>query len=466
MTFAGVNGAPRGAFDPDRNNFQPRIGAAYQIAQKWVIRAGYGLYYLGQNEPGSVQGFSQRTPIIATTDNLTPLVTLSDPFANYPGGRLLDPIGASQGAASFIGQSISANFLDRPLPYSHQYSFDVERELPGGLLAEAAYVGNATRKLPLNVQTNFLPANELGRRTAAGAIDTAYYTGRVPNPLEGVIPDNAALNGATIPRQQLLLPYPHYTAISLNSVPIGRQRYHGFQSRLTKRFSHGISFLASYAFGKTLEQVTLLNPQDFVLTNPQSSHLEKRPADQIDLPQKFTVAYVWELPFGKGKAVGGSWNRALELAAGGWQVNGNITYQSGWAVPYPNAAQVTPGSARLSSSERTADQWFNTSLWTNPATGRPVSAQEPFTLRTFPTLFSDVRVPGYQNWDISASKYFPIYEQLRLQFRFEMVNAFNRPWLTGLIGGGNDVTNANFGRLNFVQGNLPRFLKLGLHLYW
>jgi hypothetical protein len=120
----------------------------------------------------------------------------------------------------------------------------------------------------------------------------------------------------------------------------------------------------------------------------------------------------------------------------------------------------------LSSSERTADQWFNTSLWTNPATGRPVSAQEPFTLRTFPTLFSDVRVPGYQNWDISASKYFPIYEQLRLQFRFEMVNAFNRPWLTGLIGGGNDVTNANFGRLNFVQGNLPRFLKLGLHLYW
>ena len=194
VTFARLNGAPRGVFEPDRNNFQPRIGAAYQLGQKWVIRAGYGLYYLGQNEPGSVQGFSQRTPIISTTDNLTPLITLSDPFANYSNGRLLDPIGASH----------------RPLPYSHQYSFDIERELPGGLLAEAAYVGNATRKLPLNFQTNFLPATELGRRMASGAIDTAYYTGRVPNPLEGLIPDNAALNGATIPRQQLLLPYPHY----------------------------------------------------------------------------------------------------------------------------------------------------------------------------------------------------------------------------------------------------------------
>jgi hypothetical protein len=112
------------------------------------------------------------------------------------------------------------------------------------------------------------------------------------------------------------------------------------------------------------------------------------------------------------------------------------------------------------------DRWFDTSLWTDPATGRPVRPQEPFTLRNFPTRFGDVRTPGYQNWDVSASKYFPVQEQMRLQFRFEMVNAFDHPWFTGLIGGGNDVANPNFGRLNFVQNNLPRFLKLGLHLYW
>ncbi len=75
-------------------------------------------------------------------------------------------------------------------------------------------------------------------------------------------------------------------------------------------------------------------------------------------------------------------------------------------------------------------------------------------------------MPGYRNWDASISKRFPIKERINAQFRFEMENAFNTPWYTGLIGGGNDVANANFGRLNFVQGNLPRFLKLGLHFYF
>jgi hypothetical protein len=466
VQFANLGGSPRGSFNPDRNNFQPRVGAAYQLTSKWILRGGYGLYYLGQNEQGSLLGFSQRTPLISTVDNLTPVVTLSNPFANYPNGQLLDAVGNSRGAASFLGQSIPANYVDRPLPYSHQYSFDIQRELPFGLLAEGAYVGNTTRRLPLNLSANFIPASELGRRTPAGAIDTAYYTARIPNPLQGLIPDNAALNGPTIPRQNLLVPYPQYTGITLNSVPIGRQQYHGFQSKVTKRFAYGVSFLATYMFGKTLEQVNLYNAQDFVLNNIDATRLEKRSADQIDLPQKFTIVYVWELPFGKGKAVGGNWNKAMEFVAGGWQLNGNITYQSGWAVQYPNAAQAVPGSAKLSGSRKGGDFVFNTALWNDPATGRLVIPQEPFTLRTFPSLFSDVRVPGYQNWDISASKYFPIYEQLRAQFRFEMVNAFNRPWFTGLIGGGNDVSNPNFGRLNFVQGNLPRFIKLALHLYW
>ena len=157
---------------------------------------------------------------------------------------------------------------------------------------------------------------------------------------------------------------------------------------------------------------------------------------------------------------------AMNLIAGGWQLNWNVTYQSGWAVDYPNAKQAVNGSANLSGGERTADRWFNTDLWNNPSTRARVAVQEPFTLRDFPTRFDDVRVPGYRNWDISASKSFPIKEQLKAQFRFEMVNAMNRPWFTGLIANGNNVANPNFGRLDFVQGNLPRFIKLGLHLTW
>ncbi len=192
VLFAGLDGQPRGSFEPDRNNIQPRIGAALRLGQRWVVRGGYGLYYLGQNQKGSNQGFSQRTNAIVSTDgNLTPAVTLANAFANLPGGQLLSAVGAGNGAASFLGESLTVNYLNRPLPYAHQYSVDIERELPGNLLVDVAYVGNITRRLPVNnVNLNAIPAEELGRRTPAGAIDTAYYTGRVPNPLEGFIPNN------------------------------------------------------------------------------------------------------------------------------------------------------------------------------------------------------------------------------------------------------------------------------------
>jgi hypothetical protein len=211
VLFSNVAGQPRGAFDKDRNNFQPRVGLAYRLGSNWVVRGGYGLYYLGQNETGALQGFSQTTNAITSTDgNLTPAVNLQNAFANLPGGRLYSPIGSSQGAASFLGQTISPNYLARFLPSSHQYSIDIERQLPGNMMAEVGYVGNRSRGLPVNTVANFVPTSELNRRTPAGAIDTAYYTARVNNPMAGLIPDNAGLNGATIPRQQLLYAFRNF----------------------------------------------------------------------------------------------------------------------------------------------------------------------------------------------------------------------------------------------------------------
>lgn len=466
-SFAAVGGQPRGAFRPDRNNFQPRIGAAWRVRDRWVVRGGYGLYYLGQNERGAALGFSQRSDAVVSTDgNFRPAVDITNPFANLPNARLLEPVGASLGTSSFLGQSIPVNYFDRPLPYSHQFSFDIQRELPGNLLAEVGYVGNITRGLPVNSNANVLPANVLGRRTAAGVIDAAWYNERVPNPMQGLIPNNAGLNGATIPRQSLLLPFPQYSALTLNSLPIGRQRYDGFQSRLTKRFSHGLTFVSSYVFSKTLEQLNLLNAQDLVLNDVQATPLEKRSATETDVPHKFTFAGVWELPVGRGKAFGSRLPGFAEAIVGGWQLNANLALQSGWAIDYPNAKQVQEGDARPTAEQRAQGYLFNTSLWVNPATGRLTPAQEQFTLRDFPTRFSNVRVPGYKNLDGSVSKNFPIAETVRLQFRFEMVNAFNRPWFSRLASGGTEVTSANFGRLDVVQRNLPRFIKLGLNLMW
>ena len=457
VMFAGVDGNPRTAFNPDKNNIQPRIGAAFRVTDKLVVRGGYGLYYLGQSENGSALGFSQRSNVIASTDgDLTPAVSLQNPFSNLPGGRLLQPIGSSEGAASFLGQSITINQLDRPLPASHQYSFDIQYELPGNMLAEVGYTGNQTRNLPVNIENiNAIPASELGRRTASGSIDTAYYTDQVANPMAGQIPNNPALNRATIARQRLLVPFPQYDKITLQNVAIGKQYYHGMQAKLTKRFSRGVAFLANYGIGKTIEQVSFRNDQDFNLSDPDASDLEKRSANQIDIPQKLVIAGVWELPFGKGRAFGADWAAPVNFLLGGWSLNGNVTFQKGWAIDYPNANQLAPGSAALSGSNGL--RAFDTSLWGG-------LKQEPFTLRQFPTRFGDVRIPGYKNLDASIAKAFPINEKLRAQFRFEMINAFNHPWFAQVQS--LDVTNAQFGQLNPVQRNLPRWLKLGLVLSW
>src|SRR3989442_4387009 len=94
--------------------------------------------------------------------------------------------------------------------------------------------------------------------------------------MEGLLPENPAKNGSTIPRQDLLLPFPQYTGLTLTSLPIGKQNYHSLQTTLSRRFSRGLSFQAAYTIAKTLEAVSLLKPQDFNLSDSPLAPLEQR----------------------------------------------------------------------------------------------------------------------------------------------------------------------------------------------
>jgi len=467
VQFSGFQGVPRTIRGMDKNNWQPRVGVAYKIADKWVLRGGYGLYYMGSDETGASSGFSRTTSAVVSTNGLTPYPGLStaNAFVSYPNSKLLDPIGTSQGAASFLGEGITSYLYDRQNPYTHQYSFDIQRELPGGILAEVGYGGNTTRRLSVNFCLNYNPANEMGRVTSTGAVDTAYYTAQVTNPMAGLIPNNASLNGATIQRQILWRAFPQYSGVTWAGIPVGRNQYHGVNFKLTKRMTHGLSYLAAYTIGKNLEQLSILNNQDFAgRDNYEATKLIKQPYQDADTPQKFVIAGIYELPFGKGKPIAGNAPGFVNQIIGGWQWNYNVTYQSGWVVNYPNAPQVSPGSAKIDNP--TYKKVFNTSLW-KTSTGAAVSVPNTtYGWRTWPILMSDVRRPGYQNWDTSLSKYFPIKESLKLQFRFEMVNMMNHPWFADMADGGTDVTNAAFGQLNPTQRNLPRFIKLAMHLNW
>lgn len=455
LLYAGSSGASRQAFNRDFFRPQPRAGFAYRLANRWVLRGGWGLFFLGQYEEGSTTGFSRTTPLIASLDSgVTPARTLHDPFP----GRLLQPVGNSLGLATDIGLGVGVNYLDRTHPYSQQFSLGFQVELPGGWSWDSAYSANLTRRLPVTAQTNNLPIDQLGR-------PSGYYTEAVPNPMAGLLPNNVAKNGRTIPRQDLLRPFPHFTGVGLSSLPIGGQDYHGWQNRLSRRFSRGLTFQAAYTLSKTLEEVSFLNNEFFNLADPLASPLERRLL-QYDVPHKLAVLSTYELPLGRGKPYGSAMHPVLNGLVGGWQINGDLTLQSGFPVPFPNAAPLAARSAKLPAPERTLLRYFDTSLWRDPATGRTVPAQAPFTLRTFPTRFPDVRFPSLRNLDLSLFKYFQIRESVRLHFRAECYNITNTPWFSNLDNNGANVTSAAFGAMSLAQVNGARRIVLGLRLQW
>ncbi|MBI4909143.1 MAG: TonB-dependent receptor [Acidobacteria bacterium] len=459
LIYAGSGGNDRQAFNRDLNNFQPRVGLAYQMRPKLVFRGGYGLVYLGQNAVGPSTGYSRSTGIIASADGgLTPRVTLNNPF---PEG-LLQPIGNSLGASTNLGLGAGFQYLSRPLPYSQQYSAGFQYELPWNVIMDASYVGNQTKKLPISAEFNALPISELGKAQS-------YYTERVPNPMAGLLPDNGAKNGATIPRQDLLLRFPQYTSVNASNVPIGSQRHDAMQMSFTKRFSAGLTFRVHYTVSKTLERINFLNAQDFNPTNIEASKLEKRLVD-FDAPQHFAVLGSFDLPFGKGRKWGSSLHPIANFFIGGWNIAANYNKRSGLPLDFPNAAPLQAKSAKLSDAQRDElarqygkDRWdvsyvpyFDVSLFPK------VAGPAPFTLRDFPTRFPDVRGFGLNQLDLTFAKEWAIKERVRFMFRAETMNAFNTTYFRRLTG--TNVTASNFGFLNQDPTVDPRMTVMVLRM--
>jgi hypothetical protein len=436
--FAGASGTQRYAYRPDRNDFQPRIGVAYSLNSKTVFRGGFGMYKLGVYIVGSPDGFSSTTPVVPSEDGgLTPSVNLTNPF---PGG-LVPPAGTALGSATNLGLTPSINYFNYKTPTSYQYSAGFQRELPWQFLLDVSYVGNLTTNIGVTarVDANDIPVSQLGQARS-------YYTQAVTNPFAGMLPDNAALNGSTIPLQSLLSPYPQYKTLSINNIPIGRNRYDAGQIIISRRFSNGLTVMANYTKSKTLEELVFLNQQDYNPTDPLKSRLDKRLVP-FDVPQRLSILGTYELPFGKGKRFGDGLPAAVDYAIGNWKVGWNITQQSGFPINFPNAAPLEAQSAKLPSSQRDIYHWFDTSLF-------PKTVQDPYTLRTFSSRFPDVRFMGVNNFDFSLIKDLPIKERLRAQIKVDFTNAFNHPYFTNAAS--LDVTNPSFGQLQLSQQNRPR----------
>jgi len=449
LLYAGSDGDSRRAFNPDKNNFQPRIGVAVQLASNLVLRGGYGLYFLAAADTQPTTGFSQNTPLTASADGgNTPRVNLANSF---PEG-LIRPQGSSQGLSTLLGQGVSFGYLDRVIPYAHQYSIGLQRTLPGQMVVEASYSGNETRRAPVGVNVNVIPAGELGRP------DT-YYREMVPNPMAGLLPLNAAKNRATIVRQDLLVPFPQYTGVSMSNIPIGRNSYHSMQARLQKRFSHGTTLNVAYTISKTLEALTLPNSQDFNLGNIDASRLEKR-LTEYDVPQKIAVLWTYELPFGKTRRFASGATGALHKLVSGWQINVDATFQSGFPVEFPNAPNREARSAKIPSSQINLFNAFDKGLFPS------VAPNLTYALRNWPTRFPDVRLYPLKNVDYSVSKKTQLTERTGFEIRAEFLNGFNHPWFSRIHARGTDVTRPEFGWYTLEEQNQNRLIALVVKFTW
>ena len=215
--FAGQGGLSRSPFNSDLNNFQPRIGAAYQINSKTVLRGGWAIFYLAPTDSGLTSGFSQNTPYVATQDSgRTPFNTITNPF---PTG-LIQPSGAAAGMGTFIGQGVTyANTKSRN-PYVHQFSLGIQRELPGHINAEASYVGSRTMSALVSNSINSLSVANLALGDPSKGGDPNYLNQQVPNPFQDLLP-GTTINGPTVARSQLLRPFPLFTGVTTTDLNVG-----------------------------------------------------------------------------------------------------------------------------------------------------------------------------------------------------------------------------------------------------
>jgi len=440
-----VSEGDRLPYKRDLNNFGPRVGVAYQLDNKTVLRGGYGLSYLPAFDPGTSNGFSVSTPFVASTDgNLKPANVLSNPYPT----ALVQPVGSSQGLATLVGQGFSFYDTNIQIPMNHQFSFGIQREIPWGMVVDVSYIGSRTRNLNTSKGINEVSAADLAR----GA---SYLNELVTNPFAGRLP-GTAINGATVVRSQLLRPFPQFTGLTEDRRTIGRAWYNSLQVRLEKRLSQGFHYLVSYTFSKNMEAVGYLNAQDAIG--------QLAPVVTGDYaPHRLMISGGYDLPLFKNSS---AWLRNI---AGGWKVNGIAALQSGVPIGTPGGVFLI-GDPRLPEGRQSLARWFNTCTLTAAgarqscadASETPVFQIQPaFTLRSHSTRFSNIRTSRPPQIDLSLFKTFTFKEGLALQFRAEAFNFANTPW----FGGPNTTAgSAAFGVVTPSQNNDQRNVQLALKL--
>jgi hypothetical protein len=475
-----VKGGLEFADGPIYNNLfkaLPRLGFSYLLGNKTVIRGGAGLFsYNYYFDAGNQTGFSQPTAIVTTDNNgATFLTDMSNPI---PSGQLVQPAGSSRGAATGLGLTLGTIIpSERKVPYYTRWQLGAQHDLGRGWVVEGFYVQSQGRHLPVVREMNGLPFQYLSTsRTRDTANETTLSQG-VPNPFQGLLP-GTSMNGATIPRSQLLRPYPQFLAGANNgavsgtgTVSVGTEEYVGSDSykagsiRIEKRFSGGNSLIATYTRSKARDRLNYLNPSNGILEDRVSPN---------DRPHRATVGATMDLPFGRNQRWGSGWNGFTDAVLGGWSLSATYQYQTGFPLTWNTNIYYDPnrdpqdlhghigghceggGTAGLD-----CPAWDTSGFYIAGGTGRTDQRiQLANNVRYFPSTLNHVRTDDLHLLDIGLKKTFDLTRDVALQIRVEFINALN---YTVLWNPNQDPTSANFGLVNQDRNN-PRDIQLGARL--
>lgn len=441
----------------DLNNWQPRLGVAYQVTPTLVARAGYGTIYFNTMEsPTSIStGFSQSTSNSNANANL-PISSASNPFPN----GIATPTGNTAGLGSGVGNGISFYDPNHATPKASEFSASVQKQLPGSLTLEVSYVYTKTTQLEVSRNLDLLPAQYYATGTdyTTNLNNQNALNAKVANPMYGHLPagSSSSLTGSTIQQQLLDVPFPQFTSVTELGSPIGWQRYDALQVQVGKSMRHNFDLHGNFTWNKLMNNNGYLD--NYAQALNQLAHVQD--------PGATLVAKIWgtvELPkFEKLPAY-------QRLVLGGWKVNTVMRAQNGSLVSAPGTVdQIGDPTAAPRNFQRFFNTCFENTTGANVATSGTSYAcdsQSPnpayrqrlsYTVqRNYPYINERQRI--YPQVDLSVFKQFILRESTSFEIRGEFFNVGNRP---NFGGPGTGIGSSGYGAVALTQANDPRIGQL------
>src|SRR5579863_5941829 len=437
LQFLGPNN--RYAYDMNLKNVAPRLGFSYQPTSRGVVHGGYGIFYPQSVTccwPGDSDGFAAQTFVNGSLDGgVTPNPNIST--SNPWGGNYAQITGNKNGAFQQVGNGLGSVFRSRPSPYVQQWMLGIQYAITPNDQLDVNYIGNRGIRMVGSHNYNQLDPQYL-------ALGADLLQAQAPNPMGAALAQletggtiaasSCNLDKATVPNGQLLSPYPQYcnAAVSQTNAPVGDSYYNALQATYNHRISKGLTALVSYTYSKFLDNVEGNNAWSYNgpgnwgngAANNYNMAAEKS-VDAGDIPQALVASYTYQLPVGRSKTVGNGMGRVADSVVGGWEISGIATFRKGIPIGiFGNDYNSWGGDPRpdvignVKAPHQTLHEWFNTGAFKFADYG---------TFGTAPRYFSNLRGPGYQNWDTTIEKNWVFKDRMRAQFRFETFNTFNHP---------------------------------------